>query len=257
MKRDVLQLSNYTLCGAECWCWCIFVFHSARILLPLVILSRCTKSAQRTKMESDSDNSSFDSDNSSSNSEEVCTWWNCAYKSTNKMTPNQFGPFFSLTEVYMALMMLEDSDQTTPEHSILTLTDDCIHKILGFLRVSDLASIAETCIRLQTIACSVFAREHSVLDLVRCEGGWPVRTPRRLQRILVNFGSLIKELRLESLHLVQFPHPGLTQIIQIHRLENLQAVYLDGSKIRVEDNKETLERVCSFSFLTNLCKRNI
>lgn len=143
----------------------------------------------------------------------------------------------------------ENFEQSTgiPVHSILALNNDCIEKILGFLPVSDLPAISRTCIRLQTIACSVFTKFHTVLDVEKC-GVEPVQ----LHYIFMNFSHLIKEIRFRISHMQPFFFsPGIHNLMKLHRFEVLESVFMDDMQIKEEDNKKTKERVCKFSVLKN------
>lgn len=74
------------------------------------------------------------------------------------------------------------------------LTDDCILKILSVkcLSATDLCSVAETSPRLKKIAGRVFRKEHKTCELN------PFNDAKQTQRIIMNFGSVISELRISG-----------------------------------------------------------
>lgn len=96
-------------------------------------------------------------------------------------------------------------DSNRDKSSLLKLNNDCILAILSVkcLSAIDLCSVAGTCHRLKEIACQVFKRKYKSCDLkalvadeidFNCYNGGA----RAEQRIIMNFGSLISDLRMKN-----------------------------------------------------------
>lgn len=83
--------------------------------------------------------------------------------------------------------------------NFMDLNDDCILEILSMkcLNVMDLCAVAETCHRLKEIAGRVFRREYKRCSLKEL-AGYEVKLAKR---ILMNFGSLISDLKLGTIPL--------------------------------------------------------
>lgn len=107
----------------------------------------------------------------------------------------------------------------------MSLNDDCLIEILSKLRIIDLCEISETCIRLRTLAGYVFSiRYKGVIS-----AALKTTTYHETRRILAIFGTLITELTIEELGIIE-PCQLFDLLIQ-HCGNTLEGLHLKRFKL--------------------------